>query len=440
MNGPAIKVSVILPVYNPGTGIIRCIDCLRNQSLKEIEMIFVDDCGTDDAIEYVKKAAESDPRIRLLKNPQNLGAGPSRNRGIEAASGEYLSFVDPDDYISERFLELLYCRAAETKADIVKGICKTVDENKDSEPAEDTFSLNEKIREGLKGGFPLYTLFTFQHWTAIYRRGMVISRQVRYADSSYSEDAAFLLKACANASRIEFAEEAVYYYVSRGESSVRDFSVSRWQGEMTSLKDMLDHIVKKQCFTPEGYRFAISHIVNVLDLQKYFDDREETREDAGRMMEEIRETVKNLPFRRELMDTDVVIDVLMKYKRNLSPIPYGWQWRWIPYREYKSRVDLWVNFLRKHPEQSSRCRLYLWRVFENAIDYDGWDKETEYQKGRSLKEIRRRARQLPDRGVLTKDFISMKLFVDHGIDTFSLRRTKLGDAVKRLAAIVRNSG
>ena len=439
MNEPEVKVSVILPVYNPGEGIRKCIDCLINQTLREIELIFIDDCGQDGAVEIIMEAAGRDNRIRLIDNPENMGAGRSRNRGIQEARGEYLAFVDPDDYVSQDFLKVLYSKGVQTDADIVKGVCKII-ENDGSIGSDDPHRLNNKIKEGLQRRYPLFALFAFQHTTAIYRRKMILSGKVGYAPSNYSEDAAFLLKACANTSHIEFAEEAIYYYVSRGESSVRNFSVSRWTGELDSLKDMLGYIENHKMFTPEGVRFAIGHIVTVLDLQKYFDDREETHEESKGMLEELRTSVKALSFSQELMGIDVVIDILIKHRINLSPMPYGWQWRWIPYREYISRVKKWVGYLRKHPEDSCRSQNYLWRVFENAIDYDGWEKEKEYKKGSSLKEIRRLANQLPDRKVLTNDFISMKLFVDYGIDTFSLRKTKLGETVKQMASKVRQSG
>ena len=156
-----IKVSVILPVYNPGSGLVKCLKCLQNQSLKEIEMIFIDDCGQDKAKEIIREAKQKDPRIILLENSENMGAGRTRNRGIEAASGEYLSFIDPDDYVSEDFLELLYKKAEETGADIVKGIYKNVDDEGNDLHLDDPYLLNNKIRWGLEGGRSLFALFTF---------------------------------------------------------------------------------------------------------------------------------------------------------------------------------------------------------------------------------------------------------------------------------------
>ena len=101
------KVSIIIPVWNPGPGIRRCVESLRGQTLEDIEMIFVDDCGTDNAMDVVHAAAKEDPRIRIIENPENLGPGISRNKGIKEARGEYLSFVDADDYVNTVFLERL---------------------------------------------------------------------------------------------------------------------------------------------------------------------------------------------------------------------------------------------------------------------------------------------------------------------------------------------
>ena len=94
---------------------------MRSQTLANIELIFVDDRGDDGSMEVVGRHAAADDLIRILRNPENLGAGPSRNAGIEAARGEYLSFIDPDDFVAPDFLQLLYEKAAETGADIVKG-------------------------------------------------------------------------------------------------------------------------------------------------------------------------------------------------------------------------------------------------------------------------------------------------------------------------------
>ena len=86
-----IKVSVVLPVYNVEQYIGKCIESLKLQTLKELEFIFVDDKSQDGSIKIVESAAREDQRICILYNDENIGAGPSRNHGIEMARGEYLS-------------------------------------------------------------------------------------------------------------------------------------------------------------------------------------------------------------------------------------------------------------------------------------------------------------------------------------------------------------
>ena len=147
------KVSVIVPVWNPGPGISRCVESLRGQTLEDIEMIFVDDCGTDGAMDVVRAAAMEDLRIVILENSENLGPGISRNNGIDVARGEYLAFIDADDYLNPVFLERLYTKAITDKLDIVKG--KIVYEKEDGTIANH-LELNETIRKGLDLDKPLY--------------------------------------------------------------------------------------------------------------------------------------------------------------------------------------------------------------------------------------------------------------------------------------------
>ena len=432
----AIKVSVIIPVYNPGDGIVRCLRSLQNQTLKEFEMLFIDDGGTDAACEYIRDAGKNDHRIRLLKNPHNMGAGASRNRGIGEASGEYLAFVDPDDYVSENFFELLYNQAQKTGADIAKGICLNVDENGLPDSSYDPYTLNKRICDGLKEGVPLYALFTFQHTTAIYRREMVSSSMARYAPSNFSEDSAFLLKVCYAAKQIDIVNEAAYYYVSRGGSGVRNFSINRWNGTLVSLKEMLGFIKDKRIYTKDGYQYAATRTISLLDLQKYFEDNDRSA-DTQEMLSTARDLVKSLPYCSGLMKTDSVIDALVKHNINLSVNPYGKIWRYVPYNEYESRVDTWVEFLQKHPEYGWASQGYVWQVFENCLTYGDWKNQKEKKK--KIKELRRKARQLPDKTVLTKNFVSMRLFVDFGLDVFNLRKTRLGEAIRFFTALTRKT-
>ena len=143
-----IKISIIVPVWNPGLGISRCIESLRNQTLTDIEMIFIDDCGTDDSMDKVRAAALEDSRIRILENKNNLGAGASRNRGIDVAKGEYLSFVDPDDWIADNFIELLYLESKKKSLDIIKG-------SKTTTGSDGSYKINSNMNHLIRNSIAL---------------------------------------------------------------------------------------------------------------------------------------------------------------------------------------------------------------------------------------------------------------------------------------------
>lgn len=93
------KLSVIIPMFNTDKYILRCIESIQNQSYKDFEIIVIDDASTDKGVEIVKRLQKTDKRIILLQNKENSGSGISRNKGISIATGEYITFIDSDDYI-----------------------------------------------------------------------------------------------------------------------------------------------------------------------------------------------------------------------------------------------------------------------------------------------------------------------------------------------------
>ncbi|HFU3800011.1 TPA: glycosyltransferase family 2 protein [Streptococcus suis] len=117
------KVSIIVPVYNTEDYIGECIESILNQSLTDIELILVNDCSTDRSLDILRKYEQIDSRIHIIDSPSNTGVGEARNKGIEHASGQYISFVDSDDFLKGDMFEKLYQQALIDKADLV--LCDT---------------------------------------------------------------------------------------------------------------------------------------------------------------------------------------------------------------------------------------------------------------------------------------------------------------------------
>lgn len=111
------KISVIIPVYNAGIYLPERIESILNQTLKDIEIIIVLDCPTDGSDKVAESYSRKDERIKLIYNPANLHIGLSRNQGLKAATGEYISLVDHDDYCTPDMYEKMYSKAQQNQAD-----------------------------------------------------------------------------------------------------------------------------------------------------------------------------------------------------------------------------------------------------------------------------------------------------------------------------------
>lgn len=123
------KVSVIVPVYNTGKYLRRCLDSLVMQTLKDIEIIVINDCSPDNSKEILKEYEKKyKDKIKVFHNKTNKGIGYNRNLGIEKASGKYIGFVDSDDYIDKGFYEKMYNKAEKENLELVICDLKRVDE------------------------------------------------------------------------------------------------------------------------------------------------------------------------------------------------------------------------------------------------------------------------------------------------------------------------
>ena len=118
INNP--KISIIIPVYNVEKYISQCLDSAINQSLKDIEIIIVDDCGSDKSMDIAYEYAKNDNRIKIIKNKQNQGPFTSRNNAVLAANGEYLVFLDSDDFLDLKACEIAYNATKDGYYDIIK--------------------------------------------------------------------------------------------------------------------------------------------------------------------------------------------------------------------------------------------------------------------------------------------------------------------------------
>ena len=132
---PQPKVSIIVPVYNAEKYLKRCINSLKNQTLEDIEIILVDDSSTDSSLEICQIAADEDSRIKVI-HKVNEGAGYARNAALKIATGEYIGFLDSDDFAEKEMFKTLYEKAIKYDSDLVMSGVLFVDGNMFREDGE----------------------------------------------------------------------------------------------------------------------------------------------------------------------------------------------------------------------------------------------------------------------------------------------------------------
>jgi cellulose synthase/poly-beta-1,6-N-acetylglucosamine synthase-like glycosyltransferase len=207
------KVSVIIPVYNTEKYLCQCIDSVVNQTLKDIEIICINDGSTDSSLQILNEYSNKDKRIIVI-NQNNSGLGAARNSGLKVAKGHYIGFVDSDDWIDLNYYETLYNGAIKNNADLVR--TSYFHEYKNYQEKEKVLSgLFE--RKKLKKESPCLNVneHTVVVWNAIYRRKYLFENNIEEFDTSYRhhEDVYWTARAT-YFSKKTIMEDSVYHYRS----------------------------------------------------------------------------------------------------------------------------------------------------------------------------------------------------------------------------------
>lgn len=217
------KVSVIIPVYNVAPYLRQCLDSVVNQTLRDIEIICVDDGSTDGSAAILAEYAAKDPRVKVLTR-EHTNAGAARNAGMAVATGEYLGFVDSDDWCEPMLFEEAYAKAKSDDADVVFWGCRDRDGISGKILRDVPFALPAGVRAPFAGsslGDKVFSIFGFAPWNRIVRRDMVIENGLKFQAIERSNDVAFGCMAIAVASRISTLDEVLYNYRVRSEGNLQ---------------------------------------------------------------------------------------------------------------------------------------------------------------------------------------------------------------------------
>ena len=240
-------VSLIIPVYNASSYIEACLASLLAQTMDDIELLLVDDHGSDNSMQLAQAYVEAHPtrkHVRFLSTPCNMGPGAARNVGIGAAQGEYIGFVDSDDVVDPNFCELLYTAARKHTADLAYCQAQLV------KPGE-VIAMNNPVIES--GAFDdrkrrhFLTHYTTLFVSFLYRRALLDEYGIVFPDTRSAEDSYFLTCALLAAQRMACVDQPLYQYLVHEESLSEMRNPRRYLDKLQSF-DLLMEFARDKGF------------------------------------------------------------------------------------------------------------------------------------------------------------------------------------------------
>ena len=249
-------ISVIVPVYRVEEYLERCVESILSQSYENLEVILVDDGSPDRCPAICDAYAGKDSRVKVI-HQENKGLSGARNAGIELAKGEYLAFVDSDDYVSPHFIEGLYQLLQETGCAIGQCRFSYVKGEKLTEEGDSAFCIyrGESLMEQLYGPEEKATYFVVA-WNKLYRAELFKETGIRYPEGRIHEDEATTYRLFHAARKLAFLDRAMYGYYTENDGSITSvFSKKRFQW-LTAQEERIAFFKKNgyEKLLPAAYR------------------------------------------------------------------------------------------------------------------------------------------------------------------------------------------
>lgn len=212
-----MKVSIIVPVYNTEKYLRRCLDSLVNQTIEDIEIIVINDCSPDNSKEILKEYEKKyKDKIKVFHNKTNKGIGYNRNYGIKKATGEYIGFVDSDDWVNETMYDKLYKKAKEDNLDLVLCNFHKMLEKENNLEEIDANEISYFKNTNLKQTPNLLLDVELAPWNKLYKKELI--KEIAFPENLKYEDTIFVLKAMARSKKIGMVDEKLNYYLVRSKS------------------------------------------------------------------------------------------------------------------------------------------------------------------------------------------------------------------------------
>lgn len=235
-------VSIIIPIYNVEKYLEKCLESIRAQTYQDLEIILVNDGSTDQSLQICEAYAQKDARIHVI-DKVNEGVAIARNTGIAHATGDYIAFIDPDDWIEPLMFENMVKALQETNSPVC--LCDFFkDTQKRSQPKrfefKETLLVGEQIVEHLINGMigmpdllPKYVYIMGCVWRGLYRRSFISQHQLHFEPGlSVMEDLVFMVQTLLKCEQVAVVHEPYYHYVQHASSTLHSYNDKMWTDQL----------------------------------------------------------------------------------------------------------------------------------------------------------------------------------------------------------------
>lgn len=256
----SVILSVISPVYNGAKYLEPFLISVLQQSFPHFELIMVDDGSTDSSIEIIKSYQKKDSRIHLIEQ-NHKGAGSARNFGLSQAKGQYIIFLDCDDWFSDDFFKTMIDRIEVDQSDIP--VCEFFIYNQQTGETEQ-FVIPETGNQKIERTNLVFDIFAPNPWTKLYRVSFLKQNQLLFQEIPSCNDWSFAYTSLACAEKISVIREPLVYYRTKTTTSISSYRYKRTKDIVWAIKHLRQELKSRALFSQykEGFaRKSISHLV-----------------------------------------------------------------------------------------------------------------------------------------------------------------------------------
>ena len=286
------KVTVVVPIYNTIEYLSKCINSITNQTYRNLEILLINDGSTDESLKLCELLANKDNRIKIV-NQSNQGLAETRNRGMELATGEYICFIDSDDYIDNKMIETLLKTAQQTNADVCEGsfyihmkngfIKDVTCEQKGVKFVEEKLDLINAYSDAT---------ILIPAWDKIYKLSSI--KDIKFDKECFKEDADYIFRLCMEEKKFALVSIPFYHYVKRKSVSITGNKISP---RLFTLKNWGIDAYNKVLSQGEEYRDAAEKILYnslVHILRNFMRDYKNNVLEENEFQEEIQDIINDI--------------------------------------------------------------------------------------------------------------------------------------------------